>query len=141
MIGALIVKRTLTHTFESLNRRDMAQFLAVWSADGEFIYPGDIPVSGHFKGKDRVESWFQGFLDQFPEIHFTVRDVCVRNIYDLVGNNVAAVHWDVQLKNKAGYEGQNRGITLVTIRGGKAVCVEDFLFDLGDIFHRLWGAA
>ena len=61
--------------------------------------------------------------------------MCVHNIFDLVGNNVAAVHWDVQLKNKSGRESQNQGITLVTIRGGKAVSAVDFLFDLGDNFH------
>lgn len=138
MIGALIVKKKLTDAFECLNRHDLAQFLSSWREDGEFIYPGDIPASGHNVGKQAVESWFQGFLDRFPRIHFTVRQVCVHNIFDLVGNNVAAVHWDVQLKNKSGRESQNQGITLVTIRGGKAVSAVDFLFDLGDNFHRIW---
>jgi len=140
MIGAIMAKRALDSAFDALNRHDLAKFMAVWRDDGEFIYPGDIPESGTFRGRAAVEGWFRRFFEQFPEIGFDVHDICVRNIFDLRGTNVGAVHWDLKLTNRAGRIGTNSGVTVVTIKRGKVVHVKDFIFDLGDNFRRNWGA-
>jgi ketosteroid isomerase-like protein len=65
----------------------------------------------------------------------------LKNIFDLTGNNVAAVHWNIELTNREGREGQNSGVTVITIEGGKVVHVKDFMFDLGQNFKLNWGAA
>lgn len=140
MIGALVAKRALAGAFDSLNRHDLARFMAAWRTGGEFVYPGDIPESGTFRGIAAVESWFRRFFEQFPTIEFTVRHVCVQNIFDLVGTNVAAVQWDVRLINRDGREGHNAGVTMITLDGGKVVAARDFIFDLGDNFRRNWSA-
>lgn len=141
MIGALIARRALAGAFDALNRRDLPAFMSSWRDDGSFVYPGDIPQSGTFQGRSAVEGWFRRFFEQFPVVKFDVQDVCVRNIFDIAGTNVVAVHWDVRLKNREGREGTNSGITLVTIKGGRAVLVRDFIFDLGENFRRNWSAA
>lgn len=140
MIGTLIARKALAGAFNALNRHDLATFMSAWRDDGVFIYPGDIPESGTFQGKSAVEGWFRRFFEQFPEIRFDVHDICVRNIFDLAGTNVAAVHWDVHLTNRKGRKGDNSGVTLISIRGGKVCHVKDFIFDLGDNFRRNWGA-
>jgi ketosteroid isomerase-like protein len=140
MIGALMAKRALAAAFDALNRHDLATFMSAWRDDAVFVYPGDIPESGTFEGRRAVESWFQRFFEQFPTLAFEVRDVCVSNLFDVTGTNVAAVHWNLKQVNRNGREGQNSGVSVITIRRGKVAHVRDFYFDLGDDFRRNWGA-
>jgi ketosteroid isomerase-like protein len=139
MIGVLLARRAIAGAYDAMNRHDLPQFMSGWRDDGVFVYPGDIPESGTFQGKSAVEAWFRRFFEQFPEIRFEIQDICVRNIFDLVGNNVVAVHWNLQLTNREGRAGNNSGVSVVSIQGGKVFAVEDFLFDIGDEFRRNWG--
>jgi ketosteroid isomerase-like protein len=141
MIGAMIAKKSLARAFDALNRHDLPTFMSAWREDGVFIYPGEIPESGTFQGKKAVEGWFRRFFEQFPEIKFDLQAIYLQNIFDLVGTNVAAVHWNIQLTNRGGRAGQNSGVTLLHIHHGKVIYVKDFIFDLGDNFKRNWGAA
>jgi ketosteroid isomerase-like protein len=141
MIGTLLAKKAVAGAFDALNRRDLAKFMSAWRQDGVFVYPGDISASGSFVGKREVEGWFRRFLDQFPTIEFDVRDICARSLFDLVGTNVIALHWDIRLVNREGREGRNSGVTVVSIERGKVVLVKDYIFDLGDNFRRNWSAA
>ena len=140
MIGSLVARKALAGAFDALNRHDLPKFMSAWRDDGVFVYPGDIPESGTFQGKSAVEGWFRHFFEQFPQIRFDIRDVCVRNIFDLAGTNVVAVHWNLQLSNREGRVGQNSGVTVVSIKRGKTFLVKDFIFDLGDKFRRAWSA-
>lgn len=141
MIGALVARRSLAKAFDALNHHDLPKFMSAWRDDGTFIYPGDIPESGAFKGKNAVEGWFRHFFEQFPKIQFNIQDVCVRNLCDVSGTNVVAVHWDIHLTNREGREGQNSGVTVVRIEHGQAYLVKDYIFDLGENFRRIWSAA
>lgn len=140
MIGALLARKALSSAFDALNRHDLPKFMSAWRDDGVFVYPGEIPESGTFQGKSAVEDWFRHFFKQFPEIKFDVQDICMRNIFDLSGTNVVAVHWNIQLTNREGRAGQNSGVTVVNIKRGKVFLVKDFIFDLGDNFRRNWSA-
>jgi ketosteroid isomerase-like protein len=141
MIGVFLAKRAIAAGYNAMNRHDLEAFVAPWLDDGVFIYPGDVPASGTYEGKSAIEGWFRRFFEQFPEIRFEIRETCVQNTFDLVGNNVAAVHWDVQLTNRDGRKGSNSGVSVITIRGGKIARVKDFMFDAGDEFRSNWGAA
>ena len=140
MIGALIARKAIAGAFEALNRHDLPKFMSAWRDDGVFIYPGEISASGTFEGKSAVEGWFRNFFEQFPKIQFDVQDICVRNIFDLTGNNVVAVHWNIQLTNREGRVGQNSGVTVISIESGKVFHVKDFIFDLGENFRRNWSS-
>ena len=141
MIGTLIARRKVAGNFDAMNRHDLPGFMSSWRDDGVFIYPGETHASGTFQGKDAVESWFRRFFEQFPEIGFTVRDICVRNLFDLVGNNVITVHWDLELTNQEGQKGKISGVSVIRIQGGKALTVKDYLFDAGEELRRMWGVA
>ena len=141
MIGSLIVKKKVSAAFEALNRRDFSTFLSGWTDDAVFVYPGDLSVSGETKGKAAIENWFQRFLDQFPSIKFTLKNVCVENIFDFLGTNTAAVEWDIDLTNRDGKEIQNSGMTIINIEKGKAVWVKDYIFNTGQKFKEAWGEA
>ena len=140
MIGALVARKAIAGSFETLNRHDLTKFMSAWRDDGVFVYPGEIPASGTYSGKNAVEGWFRNFFEQFPKITFEVQDICVRNIFAIGGNNVVAVHWNIQLTNRNGRVGQNSGVTVISITGGKVVMAKDYIFDLGEHFKRNWGA-
>jgi ketosteroid isomerase-like protein len=138
VIGAIIARKAIANAFEALDRHDLSKFMSGWRDDGVFVYPGDIPESGSFEGKNAVQDWFRNFLDQFPKIHFDIKDICVKNIFALSGSNVISVHWDILLTNRNGREGQNSGVTVIEIVGGKVHRVRDYIFDLGENFRLNW---
>jgi ketosteroid isomerase-like protein len=141
MIGTLIARKALAESFDALNQHDLPRFMSAWRNDGVFIYPGEIPESGTFKGKSAVEGWFRRFFEQFPGIRFEIQGISPRNLFDFAGNNEMAVHWNLQLKNCEGREGKNSGVTVVSIQKGKVVLVKDFIFDLGENFKCNWSAS
>jgi len=140
MIGAIVAKKAIANAFDALNRHDLTKFMSAWRDDGVFIYPAEIPASGTFTGKSAVEGWFRNFFDQFPRIQFDVQDICVRNIFAFSGTNVVAVHWNIHLTNRDGRAGQNSGVSVISIKGGRVVHVKDFIFDLGENFKLNWSA-
>ncbi len=140
MIGAIIARRAVRNVFSALDQHNLAKFMSAWTDDGVFDYPGDISASGSFEGKSSVENWFRNFFDQFPQIHFDIQDICVRDIFAFSGTNVVSVHWNIELTNRDGREGLNSGVTVVHIVGGKVSRVKDFIFDLGGNFRLNWGA-
>jgi ketosteroid isomerase-like protein len=138
MIGAIIARKAIKSAFDALNRHDLSGFMSGWREDGVFIYPGDILEGGSFNGKMAVESWFRGFFEQYPKIHFSIHDICVKNIFAFSGTNTISVHWNVYLTNRNGREGQNSGVTVINIVGGRVIHVKDFIFDLGENFRQNW---
>ena len=140
MIGALLVKRTAARSFEALNRRDLEAFLKAWADNATFVYPGDLTdVSGTFVGKAACWAWFERFLEQFPVLHFTVKHVSVSNLFAMTGSNVVAITLDVNEMNREGASFRNSGVTIVTVQQGKAVYVQDYLFQTGEEFREAWG--
>ncbi|MBU0465697.1 MAG: nuclear transport factor 2 family protein [Proteobacteria bacterium] len=138
MIGALIAKYKINHAFDALNRRDFEAFLSDWRDDCTFIYPGNLPVSGKFEGKEEIAKWFRNFLDQFPKLTFTVKNLCVDNVFDFIGTNTVAAHWDINYTNRDGKEIQNSGVTVIKIKFGKAELVTDYIFDTDEKFKAAW---
>jgi len=139
MIGALIAKSKVTSSYDLLNNRDIKNFLANWRDDATWIYPGDISAGGEFKGKKAIEEWFQKFLDQFPTMKITPKNVCVKNILDFVGNNVVTVEWDEENITKDGTKVQLSGVTVITLKFGKAIHAIDYIFNTDDEIKKAWG--
>ena len=138
MIGAIVAKRKARSGFDALSRHDLDKFLADWADDATFIYPGDLPVSGEIEGKEAIREWFRKFMDQFPLSSFTVRNICVQNIFAFGGTNVLAVEWDVKLTNRDEEEIENSGVTTISLKRGKAILVRDYIFD-SEAAKRGWG--
>lgn len=85
MIGAIIARRAIAGAFEALNNHDLEKFMSAWSEEATFVYPGEIPQSGTFKGRNAVEGWVKRFFEQFPKIKFVVKDIGIKNIFALGG--------------------------------------------------------
>lgn len=139
MIGALIAQRRVRSTYRALNARDLDRFLAAWSEDAAFTFPGDVAASGTWRGKPAIRAWFEDFLDRFPELRFDVRRVCVARPLALGAANDLAAHWEIELTNREGVTNHNSGITLIEVRGGRVVAARDYIAGTGDDFRRVWG--
>jgi ketosteroid isomerase-like protein len=141
MIGAILAKRGVAGGYVAMNRRDLPAMMADWHEDAIFIYPGDVSASGTFEGKSAIEAWFRRYFEQFPKVRFEVHEVCVRDIFDIVGNNVIIGHWTVQVMNREGRRGMWSGVSVFTLQRGKVVALKDIIFDVGEEFRRSWGVA
>jgi hypothetical protein len=141
MIGAILAKRGVIEAYDAMNRRDLPTIMADWEDDAVFTYPGDVIASGTFEGRGIIEAWFRRYFEQFPEVRFDVHDVCVRDIFDIVGNNVIIGHWNVQVANRGGQTGGWSGVSIFTLQRGKVLALKDIIFDVGDEFRRCWSTA
>ena len=138
MIGALIAKSKVTSSYDLLNNRDINSFLASWSDDATFIFPGGTSAGGEFKGKEAIKEWFQKLLDQFPTFKNTPKNVCVKNVLDLVGTNVVTAEWDEDMITTDGTKVQLSGVTVITLKFGKATHVRDYIFNSDEELRQAW---
>jgi len=140
MIGTIIARKAVRNAFQALSNHDLESFMAAWSNDGVLTYPGEMWGSGIFTGKPAVSEWCRKFFEQYPKIFFDVQQIAAEKIFAFTGTNVFMVHWNIYLTNKTGREGQNSGVSVITLQGGKVIKVKDFVFDLGENFRLNWGA-
>jgi hypothetical protein len=68
----------------------------------------------------------------------TPKNVCVKNILDFVGTNVVTVEWDEENINKDGNKVQFRGVTVITLKFGKATHVIDYIFNTDEDLRKAW---
>jgi len=138
MIGTIIARSKIRSAFKALNNHDINTFIADWRDDAVFIYPGDMSVSGEIKGKKAIQEWFKKYMEQYPQLKFTIKHICFSNIFDMTGTNHAAVEWDVSVKNRDGKEIQNSGVTTIQLKLAKAILIRDYYFDV-DKLKEGWG--
>ncbi|MEJ2649897.1 MAG: nuclear transport factor 2 family protein, partial [Sedimentisphaerales bacterium] len=93
---------------------------------------------GTFKGKKAIEEWFKKFIEQFPVLKITPKNVCVKNIFDFFGTNVVAVEWDEESTNKDGIQSQFTGVTVITLKFGKATKAIDYMFTTEGELKKAW---
>ena len=129
MLGAIISKQKVRTAFSYFNDRNMDKFLSLWDDNAIFIYPGNVSVSGTNKGKSAVSAWFNNLMDAGPSVHFSIKSICVDNIFDLIGINVITVEWDNSVTNRKGINILVSGVSVIRIKKGKIIKVCDYIFD------------
>ena len=123
MLGAIISKQKVRTAFSYFNDRNMDKFLSLWDDNAIFIYPGNVSVSGTNKGKSAVSAWFNNLMDAGPSVHFSIKSICVDNIFDLIGINVITVEWDNSVTNRKGINILVSGVSAIRIKKGKIIKV------------------
>lgn len=137
MIGAVMAKKVARSGFDALSRRDLAKVTAELAEDGIWIFPGNVTISGETKGKKAIEAAMANWMEHFPKINFTVKEVFVSNIFALGATNNIAVEWDIDVTNLKGKEIHNSGVTIMRVKGGKAVAIKEYIFNT-DIMKEGW---
>ncbi len=139
MLGVFITKIKVRQGFRQFSNHELEKFMKNWREDAFLVYPGDVPASGRIEGKTAIWEWFRIFFEKCPEMNFTVKEICVENIFDFTGTNTVSTYWEFRCTNREGYKFENNGITFMTIRFGRIVSVRDFLFNTGPEFQKAWG--
>ncbi len=130
MLGALIAKQKVRSAFSYFNDRNMEKFLSLWSENATFTYPGNLSVSGTKVGKIAITDWFNNLMDAGPSVRFSLKSICVDNIFDIVGTNVVTAEWDNFTTNRNGIDYLVKGVSIIKIKMGKITEACDYIFDL-----------
>ena len=138
MIGAIILKLALRGAMDDLNKRNKEKIIASFADDAVIIYPGRMSVSGVRKGKAAIKEFFDKYFDQFPEEHCVAKETYIKNILALGLSNTIAIRFQKRITNKAGQTFENSGISVLTLRRGKVVEMQDFYFDV-ETLHKMYG--
>lgn len=138
MIGAIVAKQRVRTAFSYFNDRNMDRFLSLWDEDATFTYPGTLSVSGTSKGKTAIANWFNNLMDSGPTVRFSLKSICVENIFDLIGTNVITAEWENRVTSRKGVERLVKGISVIRIKFGKIVEVCDYILDLESL-PLVWG--
>ena len=91
--------------------------------------PGMCLLSGTNKGKSTVSAWFNHLMVAGPSVHFSIKSICVDNIFDLIGTNVITVEWDNSVTNRKGINILVSGVSVIRIKKGRIIKVCDYIFD------------
>jgi ketosteroid isomerase-like protein len=133
MLGVLNAKQKVRKAFSYFNDRNMDKFLSSWDENATFTYPGTLSVSGTKEGKIAISNWFNNLMDFGPSVHFSLKSICVNNIFDIVGTNVITVEWDNHVTSRKGTDILVKGVSVIRIKMGKIVEVCDYIFDLDNL--------
>jgi uncharacterized protein len=137
MIGAVIAKKMARSIFDAISQRDLEKVTAVLAEDATWIFPGNVPISGEAKGKKAFEAALANWMEHFPKINFTIKEVFVSNIFTMGATNNIAVEWEIAMTNLKGKEFHNSGVSIMRVKGGKAVEEKEYLFST-DILKEAW---
>ena len=137
MIGAVIAKKMARSILDALSRRDLAKVTSVLAEDATWTFPGNVTISGESKGKKAFEAAMADWMAHFPKINFTIKEVFVSNIFAVGATNNIAIEWEIAMTNLKGKEFRNSGVSIMRVKGGKAVAEKEYLFST-DILNEAW---
>jgi len=137
MIGAAILKIVMGSGTNVMNERDVEKILEHWRDDAVMIYPGDTIVSGRTEGKEALRKFFSNFMTQFPKMEFSIDETYIRNMFALGFSNTVASEFSVKYTNKHGETFENKGVTVIEVKGGKVKQIRDYYFDVEKL-NKAW---
>ena len=129
MIGTVIARYLTKKAFDHLNNKDIEAFLSIAADDVVMHFPGDLPISGQYRGKQAIREWLGKLFGLFSEYRFTVKNIYMKDICAFGPSNSAAVEFDLEGKLKSGTPYKNSYVLLIHIKGGKVVRSQEFPYD------------
>jgi ketosteroid isomerase-like protein len=138
MIGALMLKIALRSTLDDLNNRRKDRIVSHYAEDAVLTYPGKFSMSGVHRGRAAITVFFDKYFDQFVEEHCEVRETFIKNIFALGPSNTIAIRFHTRRTNKQGKTLENSGVTVIKVRMGKVVELQDYYSDV-DRLQEMWG--
>ena len=137
MLGTIIARHVSRKIFDHLNNGDMDAFLKTVSEDAVLEFPGNLSISGQYKGHQAIRAWMENIFSLYLEYKFTVKNVYMKDIFAFGPSNIAAVEYDMEAKLQNGSPYKNSFVILIYIKGGKAVRSRQFPFDFDAVRESL----
>ena len=138
MLGTIIARSVSRKIFDHLNNGDMDAFLKTVAEDAVLEFPGNLSISGQYKGHQAIREWMENIFSLYLEYKFTVKNVYMKDIFAFGPSNIAAVEYDMEAKLKDGSPYKNSFMILIDIKGGKAVRSRQFPLDF-DLIRKSLG--
>ncbi len=137
MIGAMLIKLMAGSGMKQMNRRDISKIISHYTEDVVYIYPGNTLVSGRWQGKKEIERFFHIYMEQFPELHFKIKNSFVKNIFDPCFCNTVALEFECKYTNRHNETYENSGVVVFKIKWGKVTQMQDYYFDVEKL-NKAW---
>ena len=129
MLGAVRSRRAARAVYDAINQRDLDGLLQAMAEEVVFDFPLEQGDDGHHVGKPAVAQWFRTFLDDYPEIAFTLQHVSVEDIFALGGTNTVHAEWELVCVDCDGRQSRSRGVTAMSFRRGRIVHLRDYIVE------------
>ena len=137
MLGTIIARYMTRKIFDHLNNGDIDAFLSTIANDAVIEFPGNLSISGEYKGHQAIREWIGKILDLYPERRFTVKNIYMKDIFAFGPSNSAAVEFDLEATLQNGSPYKNTYVILIHIKGGKMVRSQEFPYDFEAIRRAL----
>ncbi|MDX6279520.1 MAG: uncharacterized protein QOH03_591 [Kribbellaceae bacterium] len=118
-------KAIVTRYVEAVAARDLPAIQASFAPDVEWIYPGDLPLSGTWRGRDAVVDDFLGTT--VGKLFDTTQPIVVKLTHILADGDQVFAEWTAQATAKSGVAYDNRCGAVFTVRDGQIVAVREYL--------------
>ena len=133
MIISMIAKRMGRSLFDIMSQDhiDTDALLKVYADDCTYGGTSDFGVEATVKGKKAIAEWHRRYLEDFPKLKFTVKNICIRETFPLlsafIGTIVIMTEWSLTQTDKEGKESRYDGITVSYAKRMKAVYVSEYV--------------
>jgi ketosteroid isomerase-like protein len=135
-----MLERQVQHTFEAMNRKDLAAVMKGWADDGVLEFPGHSAISGRYEGKVAIEAFFRRIFERMASIRLTVKHVGFVNPVALNYTNTMYVEFDTDQVTTDGVSFHTEVVGVYRLRRRKLAYYREYLFD-PDLALTVWGPA
>jgi ketosteroid isomerase-like protein len=135
-----MLERQVQHTFEAMNRKDLAAVMKGWADDGVLEFPGRSSLSGRYEGKVAIEAFFRRWFERMASIRLTVKHVAFANPVALNYTNTMYVEFDTDQVTTDGVSFHTEVVGVYRLRRRKLTYYREYLFD-PDLAITVWGPA
>jgi uncharacterized protein len=94
-----------------------------FAPDAIWEYPGDLPLSGTYRGIDAIADTFLG---DSPELMAPGTQVAIELVNTIADGDQVAAEWTSRATGRNGTPYHNRNVGIFTVRDGKIVSVREY---------------
>lgn len=92
--------------FESLNQRDLEEFMSFFTDEASFIFPGTNTLGGFYLGKKKIKRFLDKLFLIIPDMHFKI-------INTITSEKLIAAEWMSAGITRKGLPYESRGVSII----------------------------
>jgi len=97
--------------FESLNNRDLEEFMSFFTDEASFIFPGTNTLGGFYLGKKKIKRFLDKLFVIIPDMHFKI-------INTIASERLIAAEWMSTGITRKGLPYESRGVSIIEMHNG-----------------------
>ncbi len=99
--------------FESLNHRDLEEFMSFFTDEASFVFPGTNTLGGFYLGKKKIKRFLDKLFILIPDMHFKILNTITSTSEKLV-----AAEWMSTGITRKGLPYESRGVSIIEMHNG-----------------------